>query len=102
VYSILSDHFILFIISLATAGRYFICQALHLLSAMKANLGTFMKSKHVLIGSGPISLGAAYRLKELGETDFIVPEVANSNWGKQSLPMSISSKQVAKSLEALL
>jgi protoporphyrinogen oxidase len=36
------------------------------------------------------------------EVTYAYPEVANSNWGKQSLPISISSKQVAKSLEALL
>lgn len=33
-----------------------------------------MKKKYVIIGSGPTGLGAAYRLKELGETDFIVLE----------------------------
>jgi protoporphyrinogen oxidase len=33
-----------------------------------------VKFKYVLIGSGPTGLGAAYRLKELGETDFIVLE----------------------------
>ncbi len=33
-----------------------------------------MKHKYVIIGSGPTGLGAAYRLKELGITDFIVLE----------------------------
>jgi protoporphyrinogen oxidase len=36
-----------------------------------------MKYKYVIIGSGPTGLGAAYRLKELGETDFIVLEKEN-------------------------
>ncbi len=33
-----------------------------------------MNYKYVIIGSGPTGLGAAYRLKELGITDFIVLE----------------------------
>jgi protoporphyrinogen oxidase len=33
-----------------------------------------MKKKYVIIGSGPTGLGAAYRLKELGVTDFVVLE----------------------------
>lgn len=33
-----------------------------------------MNYKYVIIGSGPTGLGAAYRLKELGVTDFIVLE----------------------------
>lgn len=33
-----------------------------------------MKYKYVIIGGGPTGLGAANRLKELGETDFIVLE----------------------------
>lgn len=33
-----------------------------------------MKKKYVIIGTGPTGLGAAYRLKELGETDFILLE----------------------------
>jgi protoporphyrinogen oxidase len=36
-----------------------------------------VKFKYILIGSGPTGLGAAYRLKELGETDFVVLEQAN-------------------------
>ena len=33
-----------------------------------------MKYKYVILGGGPTGLGAAYRLKELGITDFIVLE----------------------------
>src|SRR5690349_5221920 len=33
--------------------------------------------KYVIIGAGPTGIGAAYRLKELGETDFCVLEKAN-------------------------
>ncbi|MFN4085244.1 MAG: protoporphyrinogen/coproporphyrinogen oxidase [Spirosomataceae bacterium] len=36
-----------------------------------------MKKKYVIIGTGPTGLGAAYRLKELGETDFILLEKEN-------------------------
>ena len=36
-----------------------------------------MNYKYVIIGSGPTGLGAAYRLKELGVTDFIVLEKEN-------------------------
>ena len=36
-----------------------------------------MNYKYVIIGSGPTGLGAAYRLKELGITDFIVLEKEN-------------------------
>lgn len=40
-----------------------------------------MKFKYVIIGSGPTGLGAAYRLKELGETDFVVLEQTNRPGG---------------------
>ena len=30
--------------------------------------------KYLIIGAGPTGLGAAYRLKELGENDFMVLE----------------------------
>lgn len=33
-----------------------------------------MKHKFVIIGAGPTGLGAAYRLKELGESDFVILE----------------------------
>lgn len=33
--------------------------------------------KYLIIGSGPTGLGAAYRLKELGETDFLILEKEN-------------------------
>lgn len=36
-----------------------------------------MKYKYVILGGGPTGLGAAYRLKELGITDFIVLEKEN-------------------------
>lgn len=36
-----------------------------------------MKYKYVIIGSGPTGLGAAYRLKELGITDFVILEKEN-------------------------
>ena len=36
-----------------------------------------MNTKYVIIGSGPTGLGAAYRLKELGVTDFVVLEKEN-------------------------
>jgi protoporphyrinogen oxidase len=36
-----------------------------------------MKFKYVIIGAGPTGLGAAYRLKELGENDFLILEQAN-------------------------
>lgn len=36
-----------------------------------------MKKKYVIIGTGPTGLGAAYRLKELGETDFVLLEKEN-------------------------
>lgn len=36
-----------------------------------------MKYKYAIIGSGPAGLGAAYRLKELGKSDFIVLEKTN-------------------------
>ena len=38
------------------------------------NRHSTMNYKYVIIGSGPTGLGAAYRLKELGITDFIVLE----------------------------
>jgi protoporphyrinogen oxidase len=40
-----------------------------------------VKYKYILIGSGPTGLGAAYRLQELGETDFVILEQANSPGG---------------------
>lgn len=36
-----------------------------------------MKYQYVIIGSGPTGLGAAYRLKELGITDYIILEKEN-------------------------
>ena len=31
-----------------------------------------MKTKYLIIGAGPTGLGAGYRLKKLGETDFTI------------------------------
>ncbi|MDC0358480.1 NAD(P)-binding protein, partial [Oligoflexia bacterium] len=33
-----------------------------------------MKVKYLIVGAGPTALGAAYRLKEQGEDDFVVIE----------------------------
>lgn len=46
-----------------------------------------MKFKYVIIGSGPTGLGAAYRLTELGETDFVVID-------QSSLPGGLSTSFV--------
>ena len=35
------------------------------------------KLKYLIIGAGPTGLGAAYRLKELNEHDFIVLEASS-------------------------
>jgi protoporphyrinogen oxidase len=43
--------------------------------------GAFRKVKYLILGAGPTGLGAAYRLNELGQSDFLLIDQANQPGG---------------------
>jgi len=47
-------------------------------------MGELIKRRFVILGAGPTGLGAALRLQELGETDFVVLDAANAAGGLAS------------------